>query len=336
MLNETLKEQIFDERFQGAGTDFRFQGRSVPIRKGVLRFTPDTSYSTGNFSKLREKHARLQLDSVNGTQDRLKTILERTRWPKEFFEGKLILECGCGAGADTEVLLSLGARVVSVDLAGTEICLQNTGNHPNSTVVQASIDDLPFRKKSFDIVWCHRVLQHTPDPKGVLEHILSFVKDEGSVFVHSYGRTLDQMVSWKYALRPVTRRLDSERLYRIVEAWAPRLYRLTCKARRIRPSFLGRALFVAAVHLVPVRNYRFDRNFAGKDDGYLIEYAIHDTFDALSPRYDSPLSPKQFKQIAGRMLKRPFEIDASAGVTLLRSVVRAEATQLRLIGEGVD
>src|SRR5688572_12160459 len=80
----------------------------IPIRNGIPRFTPDHSYSTGNFSRLREKHATLQMDSKNGTTDRLNTLLHRTNWPKDFFKGKTILECGCGAGPDTEILLDLG------------------------------------------------------------------------------------------------------------------------------------------------------------------------------------------------------------------------------------
>jgi len=83
------------------------------IRNGIPRFTPDISYSE-NFALLREKHAELQLDSRNGTTDRYDTILDRTQWPIEFFKGKTVLECGCGAGPDTEILLLLGCKVVSV------------------------------------------------------------------------------------------------------------------------------------------------------------------------------------------------------------------------------
>jgi hypothetical protein len=69
----------------------------------------------------------------------------------------------------------------------------NVGDHPNCRVVQASIDDLPFKEPAFDIVWCHRVLQHTPSPARTLAHILGFARDDGAVFVHSYARTFHQM-----------------------------------------------------------------------------------------------------------------------------------------------
>jgi SAM-dependent methyltransferase len=318
-MSHELLERVFDERLTRDGDKFWFCGRDVPLRNGILRFTPDVSYSTGNFSRLRERHARLQLDSANGTRDRLDTILARTRWPREFFRGKIVLECGCGAGPDTEVLLALGASVVSVDIAGVDVCRANVGPHPNSLVVQASIDDLPFRERAFDIVWCHRVLQHTPEPARTLDHILRFARADGAAFVHSYARTWQQMISWKYALRPITRRMDPQTLYAWVEAWVPALFRFTCALQRVRPYRLRALLTRIAHHLVPVRNYRSSPQFAGKDDAYLIEFAIHDTFDCLSPRFDSPLAARAFREIARRRLGRGFEVAEAPDVTLLRT-----------------
>lgn len=104
----------------------------IPIRNGIPRFSPDVSYSSGNFSLLREKHATLQLDSMNCTIDRLETVLSRTNWDPVFFKDKTILECGCGAGPDTEVLAGLGAKVLAVDIAGLilhyEMFVMNASN----------------------------------------------------------------------------------------------------------------------------------------------------------------------------------------------------------------
>src|SRR5688572_19989096 len=156
--------------FEMEGEQFRLESDflvsktfTIPITNGIPRFTPDLSYSSGNFSLLREKHATLQLDSVNGTTDRLKTVLSRTNWPPEFFKGKTVLECGCGAGPDTEVLVGLGAKVLAVDIAGLDIAKENVP-HPHVQFVQADIANLPLKRSAFDIVFCHRVLQHTPKP----------------------------------------------------------------------------------------------------------------------------------------------------------------------------
>jgi SAM-dependent methyltransferase len=68
----------------------------------------------------------------------------------------VVLECGCGAGPDTEILLKLGARVVSVDLAGVDVAQNNLGEQESLCLEQASIENLPFNTASFDIVFCHK------------------------------------------------------------------------------------------------------------------------------------------------------------------------------------
>ena len=286
------------------------------IVNGIPRFTPDESYSTGNFSKLRERHAKLQLDSVNQTGDRRSTILERTQWPPEFFAGKTVLECGCGAGPDTEILLSFGAKVLSADLAGLDIARANIGDRPDSQFIQASIMDLPLVPESFDIVFCHRVLQHTPDPEATLRHILQFVKPGGAVFVHSYAHTFWNMFCWKYALRPVTRQLPPEPLYSFIEAYAPAAYRISRLTRRI-PRFGRRITHV----FVPFCNHEDHAPLAAKPREYIIELGVHNTFDALSPRYDRPLKASIMRRIAAETLKQPFTVDEFHGITLLRTVL---------------
>jgi 2-polyprenyl-3-methyl-5-hydroxy-6-metoxy-1,4-benzoquinol methylase len=314
-----LSRPIFDERFEQRGTQYFFEGREIPCRNGILRFTPDDSYSSGNFQKLRDMHGQLQLDSATGTDAQRKTILERTNWPAEFFKDKLILECGCGAGPDTEALVKLGAIVVSVDIAGVDVAKRNVGSGDRNMFVQASIMDLPFRKESFDIVYCHRVLQHTPDPEATLKHILQYVKPDGDVFVHSYARSMSQMWSWKYALRPLTKRMSSESLYKLVAAYTPPIFYATNAMLKIPPRPLGHFLSRAALQILPVRNPTANPLFAGKSSDYLLEYAIHNTFDALAPPYDSPVSTSTMFRLAKPILKKPFEVWTSPSVTLLRS-----------------
>lgn len=292
---------------------------SARIVNGIPRFTPDESYSTGNFSLLREKHATLQLDSQNGTTDRRDTILQRTNWPPSFFEGKTVLECGCGVGPDTEALLSFGAKVLSVDLAGLDIAKRNIGDNPNAQFVQASIMDLPLKPQSFDIVYCHRVIQHTPDPEQTLRHILDFVKPEGAAFVHSYAHTFYNLFCWKYLIRPVTRRLNPEFLYKIIKAYAKPAYHFTNFTYRF-----GRVGKRFNFVFVPFYNNRNAKKFEGKDDDFILEFGIHDTFDALSPRYDQPLRASVMRAIAEEKLSQPFEVAEFVGITLLRSVVQTD------------
>ncbi len=297
------------------GQTLTFKGHPIPVRNGVPRFTPDESYSDGNFAKLREEHAVLQFDSKNGTTDRDQTISDRTTWPKEFWAGKTVLECGCGAGPDTEILRNWGAKVIAVDLAGSDIAKESLDDEENIQIVQGSILDLPFKKQSFDIVFCHRVLQHTPHPHETLEHILQFVKPDGAVFVHSYARTFIQMCRWKYALLPFTRKVKSEKLYNFVKGYAPFAMKLTGTLRKI-PGGRGINHF-----FIPFLNYRHAKQFEPLTDERVMEIGVHDTFDALSPPYDNPMSAKDMRLIAEKHLKHPFEIEERPMVTLLRTKV---------------
>jgi len=286
----------------------------IPIKNGIPRFTPDLSYSSGNFSLLREKHATLQLDSVNGTTDRLETILSRTNWPPEFFKGKTVLECGCGAGPDTEVLLGLGAKVLAVDIAGLDTAKRNVF-HPNVQFAQADITNLPLQRKAFDIVFCHRVLQHTPRPAETLEAILSRVKDDGAIFVHSYAQRFIQMFRWKYFLRPVATRLDPESLYNLIQWYSRPAFKLTTLLNRnVLTRYIGWVC-------IPFLNYRHQQAFKDKSDEFLLEFGIHDTFDALSPKFDHPLAAFQIKNIASRYLQVPFEVVETPTITLLRTKI---------------
>lgn len=288
------------------------------VRSGIPRFTPDSSYSSGNFSRLREEHSTLQLDSINNTSDRYNTLLNRTQWPKDFFKGKTILECGCGAGPDTEILLNLGAKVLAVDIAGLEVAQRNLKNNPNYKnlqLVQDSIFKLHLKPKSFDIVFCHRVLQHTPNPEETLEHLLQFVKKDGHVFVHSYSNSRFQKWRWKYALLPITNKLPSELLYGIIKFFAWPAFYITNLTNRFWVGERFNHIFV------PFLNYRGSKKFRNKPDSFIVEYGIHDTFDALSPRYDSPLSPDRMEIVAKRNLTRPFEVYTDSGITLLRTKI---------------
>lgn len=307
-----------DEQAEVVDGGLRFGNTFVPVRNGIPRFTPDASYSA-NFALLREKHASLQLDSANGTTDRRDTLLRRTAWPAEFFAGKHVLECGCGAGPDTEILLALNARTLSVDLAGLDTAKANLKDARNARFVQADITDLPLKERHFDIVFCHRVLQHTPDPKATLRHILRFVKPDGAVFIHSYSSSWFQRVRWKYALLPITNKLQPETLYRLIRLYSKPAFRLTNFTGRSRIGRHFNRIFV------PFLNYRHLNKFRNMTDHNLLEYAIHDTFDALSPRYDKPIGASRMKAIASRRLQRAFEVIDDGKITILRTLPSALA-----------
>jgi ubiquinone/menaquinone biosynthesis C-methylase UbiE len=66
-----------------------------------------------------------------------------------------VLDLGCGTGAQTNVLANhLNGTITALDLFQPFLDeLEDRIKHPNVQTFQGSMDDLPFEKESFDLIW---------------------------------------------------------------------------------------------------------------------------------------------------------------------------------------
>lgn len=123
-------------------------------------------------------------------------------------EGARLLECGMGGGDDTEVLLTLPlSEIHAFDISTSVERAAKYLADSRLKIFQASIYEIPYPPASFDIVWCHRVLQHTPDPEKAMRSVCRMVKPGGFLFVHCYKRSRKYMQEFKYKYRWLTKRL---------------------------------------------------------------------------------------------------------------------------------
>jgi SAM-dependent methyltransferase len=237
---------------------------------------PDDGYAE-SFGDQWNRWRRVQLDSVTGKPLSRARLFEGTGWPEDL-TGQKVLELGCGAGRFTEVLLEAGADVWAVDASSAvDAAHANLGEHERLHLAQADLFDLPFEEGAFDRVLCFGVVQHTPDPKRAF---LTATRYGGWLAADVYRKQpyIDRW-SAKTLWRPLTTRLPRDRLRRIVEWYVPRW--LPVDTRLARIPKLGR--FLTAV--VPCWNYT---GLYPLDEEELVAWAVLDTFDALSPRYDEP------------------------------------------------
>jgi SAM-dependent methyltransferase len=250
-------------------------GSRYPIEGGVPRFVEVDNY-TGSFGLQWLAHRRTQLDSATGLQISRSRLFQVTSWPNEL-RGERVLEAGSGAGRFTEILASTGATVYSFDYSrAVEANFSNNGGHPNVHLFQANIFSIPVEEASFDRVICLGVLQHTPDPARAFRALTRCVKPGGHLAIDVYTRSLAALLQWKYVLRPLTKRIGSQRLYGIVQKVVPPLVPITAALRKIA----GRA----GARLSPIVEY----SHLGLSPKLSREWAVLDTFDMYSPVHDHP------------------------------------------------
>ena len=231
-----------------------------------------------SFGEQWNRYRRVQLDSVTGKPLSRERFFAGTGWP-ERLDGERVLEVGCGAGRFTEVLVSTGAEVVAVDAtSAVEACRETVGDA--ATIVRADLFDLPFPEESFDRVFCYGVLQHTPDPRAAFLTIVRYARPGGLVAADVY-RKPEYVDRWssKYLWRPLTTRLPRRWLRGLVEWYVPRWLPVDTRLARVPKA--GR--FLTAV--VPCWNYT---GLLPLSRDELKAWAVLDTFDALSPRFDRP------------------------------------------------
>jgi SAM-dependent methyltransferase len=138
----------------------------------------------------------------------------------EFFQGKRVLDAGCGSGRHAFYAAQYGAEVWAIDLGpAVQVARRNTDLCQAVHVVQADLYKPPFAPESFDFIYSLGVLHHLPDPEAGFRNLLRYLKPGGTIQVFLYwepeGQPLKRrLVAATSAVRRMTTRLP----YRAVHA----------------------------------------------------------------------------------------------------------------------
>ena len=128
-------------------------------------------------------------------------LVEEHRYEKEWHipaaagfaetKNQRVLEIGCGLGTDGAQFAKAGADYTGVDLTDAAIELAQKRFElfqlPGSFRV-ADAEGLNFPDNSFDIVYSHGVLHHTPDTAGAINEVHRVLKPGGRAVVMLYHR----------------------------------------------------------------------------------------------------------------------------------------------------
>ena len=275
---ETREGEVIEGQLRCEST-----GRSYPVRNGIPRFVVEDENYAENFGFEWDLFAEIQTDRLARHTLSRDRFFNQVSFRPEELAGMRVLEAGCGGGRFSDVVLEAGAELFSFDLSNAvDKNRQIHEGHPRHHLFQASIFEPPFVPASFDLVFCMGVLQHTPDPASFFRQLVPFVKPGGELMVDIYSAHPKQSLHWKYALRPVSKRISHRVLLRGIEAAAPVLVPISRQVRRI-PK-LGKPLS----RFIPIFVHDGFMGVIPQEDE--VRMAVLETFDALSPTYDRPRS----------------------------------------------
>jgi SAM-dependent methyltransferase len=197
------------------------------------------------------------------------------------------VECGCGAGRFTEVLLDRGAVVTSVDVTGAVDANQKTfPQGPAHRIAQADILGLPFEPRRFDVVFCLGVIQHTPSPELTIARLYEHVRPGGWLVFDHYAYRLGWYLSLKPLYRRALRRLPAEKGMRYTERLVDLFLPLHGRSRLLQ-MLVGR--------ISPVYSY-YGRT-RGLSDEVHRSLALLDTYDGLMDWYKWFRTQAQIRRI---------------------------------------
>jgi len=135
----------------------------------------------------------------------------RLSWMKSFvnFEGKKVVDIGCGGGILAESVAQLGADTTGIDLS--EKALKVAELHAlevgaNLTYRAISAEDLAQEQAGqYDVVTCMEMLEHVPDPASVVRACAALCKPGGTLFFSTLNRNpksyLFAIIGAEYILR---------------------------------------------------------------------------------------------------------------------------------------
>jgi 2-polyprenyl-6-hydroxyphenyl methylase/3-demethylubiquinone-9 3-methyltransferase len=157
---------------------------------------------------------------------RLRFIAERCT-----IAGSRVLDVGCGGGLLAEALARAGARVTAIDLAPGMIEVARLHAAEGSLAIDyrvAGAEELAAAEPAaFDVVTCMEMLEHVPEPAGMVATLARTLRPGGSLFVSTLNRNLRSfllaIVGAEYVLRLIPRGThEYERLIRPAElaGWA--------------------------------------------------------------------------------------------------------------------
>ena len=126
---------------------------------------------------------------TNRLNNQAETLADLLHHDSVWDEGSIILEAGCGIGAQTKIIApkNKSSKFVSINISLESINQARTNADSNrfDNVVfkQADILELPFADEYFDHIFLSFVLEHIPNPIQALVKLKRVLKQKGTITI---------------------------------------------------------------------------------------------------------------------------------------------------------
>lgn len=122
---------------------------------------------------------------------------------------KRVIDIGCGGGLLTEGMATRGAHVIGIDMGKAPLTIARLHQHESGLEIdyrQTTAEHMAATEgSSFDTVTCLEMLEHVPNPAGVIAACAQLIKEDGQVFLSTINRNpkayLFAVVGAEYLLR---------------------------------------------------------------------------------------------------------------------------------------
>jgi SAM-dependent methyltransferase len=125
----------------------------------------------------------------NRLHDQADSLADLLHYDSVWEKGSIILEAGCGIGAQTKIVApkNRNSKFVSIDIALKSLeqakIIANTNKINNVEFQQADIFELPFEDEYFDHIFLSYLLEHISNPVEALIRLKKVLKKEGTITV---------------------------------------------------------------------------------------------------------------------------------------------------------
>tara|TARA_B100000900_G_C20508900_1_gene687125 strand:- start:232 stop:1056 length:825 start_codon:yes stop_codon:yes gene_type:complete len=141
-------------------------------------------------------------------------IFGRFFLPNKFFEGKTVVDIGCGNGRIGRLIAPLSKNYIGCDLSESVYAFPAYLKTDNISLVRASGTNLPMNDKIADVSICWGVLHHMDDPMKGLEELFRVTKPNGEILIFIYSKGYDA----RRNLNQFSKKISEDKKFDVIES----------------------------------------------------------------------------------------------------------------------